>query len=152
MDLLVNGRLRPVPTDWQGEQLLDVLRELLGLVSAKFGCGVGACGACTVLVDDMPTRSCLLPVRDVGDRAVLTVEGLGDGGALHPVQAAWLEESVPQCGYCQAGQIMSTVALLKRQPKPSDADIDEALAGNLCRCGTQQRIRRAVKRAAGVAS
>ncbi len=152
MDLLVNGRLRPVPTDWQGEQLLDVLRELLGLVSAKFGFGVGACGACTVLVDDMPTRSCLLPVRDVGDRAVLTVEGLGDGGALHPVQAAWLEESVPQCGYCQAGQIMSTVALLKRHPKPSDADIDEALAGNLCRCGTQQRIRRAVQRAAGVAS
>ena len=152
MNLLVNGRLRPVPTDWQGEQLLDVLREPLGLVGAKFGCGVGACGACTVLVDDMPTRSCLLPVRDVGDRAVLTVEGLGDGGALHPVQAAWLEESVPQCGYCQAGQIMSTVALLKRHPKPSDADIDEALAGNLCRCGTQQRIRRAVQRAPGVAS
>ena len=125
--------------------------DILGLVGAKFGCGVGTCGACTVLVDGEPTRSCVLRVREVGARAVFTVEGLTQGDSLHPVQAAWLEESVPQCGYCQAGQIMSTVALLKRHPQPSDADIDEALAGNLCRCGTQQRIRRAVKRAAGVA-
>jgi isoquinoline 1-oxidoreductase alpha subunit len=152
MNLHVNGLLQPVPAEWQGESLLDVLREALGLVGAKFGCGVGTCGACTVLVDGAPTRSCVLPVLDVGARAVLTVEGLAPGDSLHPVQAAWLEESVPQCGYCQAGQIMSTVALLKRHPQPSDADIDEALAGNLCRCGTQQRIRRAVRRAAGVAS
>ena len=152
MNLNVNDRQQLVPAEWQDESLLDVLREALGLVGAKFGCGVGTCGACTVLVDGEPTRSCVLRVREVGARAVFTVEGLTQGDSLHPVQAAWLEESVPQCGYCQAGQIMSTVALLKRHPQPSDADIDEALAGNLCRCGTQQRIRRAVKRAAGVAS
>lgn len=152
MNLNVNGRLRAVSSEWQGESLLDVLREHLGLVGAKFGCGVGTCGACTVLVDGEPARSCVLLARDVGTRAVLTVEGLAQGASLHPVQAAWLEESVPQCGYCQAGQIMSTVALLKRHPQPSDADIDEALAANLCRCGTQQRIRRAVKRAAGMAT
>jgi len=151
MNLNVNDRQQLVPAEWQDESLLDVLREALGLVGAKFGCGVGTCGACTVLVDGEPTRSCVLRVREVGARAVFTVEGLTQGDSLHPVQAAWLEESVPQCGYCQAGQIMSTVALLKRHPQPSDADIDEALAGNLCRCGTQQRIRRAVKRAAGVA-
>jgi isoquinoline 1-oxidoreductase alpha subunit len=159
MNLNVNGRLRPVPAEWQDETLLDVLREPLGLVGAKFGCGVGLCGACTVLVCGAPTRSCTLSARDVGPRAVLTVEGLAAdvGGAdapagapLHPVQAAWLELSVPQCGYCQAGQIMATVALLRRVTEPSDRDIDEALSWQLCRCGTQQRIRQAVKRAAGL--
>ena len=152
MNLNVNGQLRPVPPNWQDEKLLDVLREWLGLVGTKFGCGVGLCGACTVLVDGVATRSCLMSVQDVGERAVTTIEGLASPGQPHPVQLAWLEASVPQCGYCQAGQIMSTVALLRREPRPSDAQIDEALAGNLCRCGTQQRIRHAVKRAAGMPS
>ena len=150
MNLNVNGQVRTVPAEWQDETLLDVLREPLGLVGAKFGCGVGQCGACTVLVDGAPARSCQLPVTALAGRAVLTIEGLSSDQALHPVQAAWLEESVPQCGYCQAGQVMGTVALLKRVPRPTDAQIDEALAGHLCRCGTQQRIRRAVKRAAGM--
>jgi len=150
MNLDVNGRIHAVPAEWQDETLLNVLREQLGLVGAKFGCGVGQCGACTVLVDDAPARSCSLPVAALAGRAVITIEGLASQTALHPVQAAWLEESVPQCGYCQAGQVMGTVALLKRIPLPTDAQIDEALAGHLCRCGTQQRIRRAVKRAAGM--
>lgn len=150
MKLTINGQSQNLPSEWQDETLLSVLREALGLVGAKFGCGAGLCGACTVLVDGEPVRSCSVPVRAVDGRAVLTVEGLASGRNLHPVQAAWLEESVPQCGYCQAGQVMSTVALLKRTPRPTDAQIDEALAGNLCRCGTQQRIRRAVKRAAGM--
>lgn len=152
MKLEINGQMRTVPADWQDDLLLTVLREPLGLVGAKFGCGVGLCGACTVLVDGTPTRSCLMPARDAVGRSVQTIEGLAKPDELHPVQAAWLEESVPQCGYCQAGQIMSTVALLRRVPHPTDAEIDDALAGHLCRCGTQQRIRRAVKRAAGVAS
>lgn len=149
MNLSINGQVRAVPTEWQDESLLFVLREPLGLVGAKYGCGVGLCGACTVLVGGVPTRSCTLPVAAVGSRAVLTVEGLATEGGLHPVQAAWLAESVPQCGYCQAGQMMSTVALLRRVARPSDAEIDEALSGNLCRCGTQHRVRRAVHRAAG---
>jgi isoquinoline 1-oxidoreductase subunit alpha len=166
MNLMINGQLRAVASEWQDDSLLQVLREPLGLVGAKFGCGVGLCGACTVLVDDQPVRSCSLPAREAIGRAVLTVEGLSvaarpsatapgspatsaPGGArLHPVQQAWLDEAVPQCGYCQSGQIMSTVALLRRVPQPSDAQIDAALADNLCRCGTQQRIRRAVHRAA----
>jgi len=150
MNLNLNGQLRAVPAEWQDETLLAVLREPLGLVGAKYGCGVGQCGACTVLIDGAPVRSCTLPATSVAGRAVLTIEGLASDQALHPVQAAWLEESVPQCGYCQAGQVMGTVALLQRFPRPTDAQIDEALAGHLCRCGTQQRIRRAVKRAAGM--
>lgn len=150
MNLEINGQVRAVPADWQDESLLAVLREPLGLVGAKFGCGVGLCGACTVLVDGVATRSCVLPAREAVRRSIQTIEGLATAGELHPVQAAWVEESVPQCGYCQAGQIMSTVALLRRVPRPTDAQIDDALAGNLCRCGTQQRIRRAVKRAAGM--
>lgn len=148
MNLTVNGQARTVPAEWHDETLLDVLREALGLVGAKFGCGVGQCGACTVLVDGAPARSCTLRVAALAGRAVRTIEGLSDDPALHPVQAAWLEESVPQCGYCQAGQVMGAVALLERTPRPTDAQIDEALAGHLCRCGTQQRIRRAVRRAA----
>jgi isoquinoline 1-oxidoreductase alpha subunit len=150
MNLRINGQDRAVPTEWQDETLLAVLREPLGLVGAKFGCGVGQCGACTVLVDGAPVRSCTVPAATLVGRAILTIEGLAVGQALHPVQEAWLKESVPQCGYCQAGQVMGTVALLQRVPRPTDAQIDEALAGHLCRCGTQQRIRRAVKRAAGM--
>jgi isoquinoline 1-oxidoreductase alpha subunit len=148
MKIHINGREAELPEAWQQESLLDVLREPLGLVGAKFGCGVGQCGACTVLLDGEPVRSCVLPVAAVGARAVLTVEGLAAGGRLHAVQQAWLDEAVPQCGYCQAGQIMGTVALLRRVPRPTDPQIDTALAGHLCRCGTYARIRRAVHRAA----
>lgn len=150
MNITINGQSRSVPADWQDETLLTVVREPMGLVGSKYGCGVGVCGACTVLVDGDPTRSCTLAVRAVEGRAVLTIEGLSRGPELHPVQAAWLEASVPQCGYCQAGQMMSTLALLRRLPRPTDAEIDEALSGNLCRCGTQQRIRHAVRRLAGM--
>lgn len=152
MQLNVNGRAYDVPAAWQDEALLQVLRESLGLVGAKYGCGVGLCGACTVLIDGEVMRSCVVPVAAVGARTVTTVEGLEQGGRLHPVQQAWLDVAVPQCGYCQAGQIMGTVALLQRLPKPDDVEIDSALGGNLCRCGTQQRIRQAVKAAAGMAS
>lgn len=152
MKLKVNGQSLDVPAEWQQDTLLNVLREPLGLVGTKYGCGAGLCGACTVMVDGTAVRSCLLPVGDVGDAAITTIEGLGTPDALHPVQQAWLDEAVAQCGYCQAGQIMSTVALLRRTPRPDDREIDQALSGNLCRCGTQQRIRRAVKRAAGVSS
>ncbi|HZF81816.1 MAG TPA: (2Fe-2S)-binding protein [Rubrivivax sp.] len=149
MLLNINGSPVQVAAEWQDESLLHVLREPLGLVGSKFGCGVGLCGACTVLIGDQAVRSCLLPVRDVGAAAVTTIEGLAAEGALHPVQQAWLDAAVPQCGYCQAGQIMSTVALLRRTPRPNAGDIDSALAGNLCRCGTQHRIRQAVGMAAG---
>ena len=151
MLLNVNGLAREVPVSWEAESLLNVLREPLGLVGTKFGCGAGLCGACTVLIDGEAVRSCLLPVREVGAAAVTTIEGLHAADQLHPVQQAWLDLAVPQCGYCHAGQIMNTVALLRRTPRPDDDQIDTALAGNLCRCGTQQRIRRAVKLAAGVA-
>ena len=158
MNLDINGERVVIDDAWRDESLLSVLREALGLVGAKFGCGVGLCGACTVLVDGHARRSCLLLAADLAAAKITTIEGLssvdrGDSGdKLHPVQRAWLDESVPQCGYCQAGQIMSVVALLRVKPKPDDADIDAALAGNLCRCGTQQRIRSAVHRAAKVAN
>jgi isoquinoline 1-oxidoreductase alpha subunit len=151
MQLKINGALQDVPADWRAESLLNVLREPLGLVGTKFGCGTGLCGACTVLIDGQAVRSCLTPVADVVASDVTTIEGLSRPGSLHPVQQAWLDAAVPQCGYCQAGQIMSTVALLRRTPRPDDNQIDAALAGNLCRCGTQQRIRQAVKQAAGMA-
>jgi isoquinoline 1-oxidoreductase alpha subunit len=147
MRLHVNGGWHEIGAAWHDESLLWVLREALGLVGCKYGCGQGQCGACTVLLDGEPQRACLVPVRAVASRRVTTVEGLADG-ALHPVQQAWVDEAVPQCGYCQAGQIIATVALLRRQPKPGKAEIDEALAGHLCRCGTQQRVRRAIERAA----
>jgi isoquinoline 1-oxidoreductase subunit alpha len=152
VELRINGAARTVPQEWRQDSLLQVLREAFGLVGAKYGCGVGQCGACTVLLDGVPTRSCLLPVAAAAGRELATIEGLApEGGQLHPVQQAWLDEAVPQCGYCQAGQIMGTVALLRTTPRPDDAQIDAALSPHLCRCGTQQRIRRAVKRAAGVA-
>jgi isoquinoline 1-oxidoreductase subunit alpha len=149
MKLQINRQSHTIQTEWQGETLLSVLREHLGLTGSKFGCGVGLCGACTVLVEGQALRSCQLQVSDIGQREITTIEGLAQAERLHPVQHAWLHEAVPQCGYCQAGQIMGAVALLKVVPQPTDAQINEALAGHLCRCGTQQRIRRAVHRAAG---
>ncbi|HEY0195628.1 MAG TPA: (2Fe-2S)-binding protein, partial [Kofleriaceae bacterium] len=130
--------------------LLWALREEVGLTGTKFGCGMALCGACTVHVDGHPKRSCVTACGDVGDLPITTIEGLASDAALHPVQQAWIEENVPQCGYCQAGQIMTTVALLRARPAPSDADIDAALSANLCRCGTYPRIRRAVHRAAAL--
>jgi len=131
--------------------LLWVLRDHLNLTGTKFGCGVGQCGACTVHLDGEATRSCQWIVRDVGSRAITTIEGLSDDGS-HPVQEAWMREQVPQCGYCQVGQIMSAAALLAATPHPTDTDIDTAMAGNICRCGTYERIRRAIHRAAGDAA
>ena len=128
--------------------LLWALRDALGLTGTKYGCGIGACGACTVHVDGEPMRSCLTPVSAVAGKRVTTIEGLGRDG-LHAVQQAWIEHNVPQCGYCQAGQIMSAVALLANNPQPTDDDIDNAMAGNICRCGTYPRIRKAIHAAAG---
>ncbi|WP_205960384.1 (2Fe-2S)-binding protein [Ramlibacter henchirensis] len=129
--------------------LLWVLRDVLGLTGTKYGCGVAACGACTVRVDGQPVRSCVTPVSAVAGRKVVTIEGLRTGSAPHPLQAAWIAEQVPQCGYCQSGMLMAAASLLERKPKPTDADIDEAIT-NLCRCGTYQRVRAAIKRAAGI--
>ena len=146
MKLTVNGQEREV--DAPDEMpLLWVLRDLLGLTGTKYGCGEGLCGACTVHMDGRAVRSCVLPVSDIGGREITTIEGLSPD-ASHPLQRAWLELSVPQCGYCQAGQIMEAAALLATNRAPSDADIDAVMAGVLCRCGTYQRIRAAVHRAA----
>jgi len=145
--LLINGASTQVDVD-PDTPLLWVLRDHLNLTGTKFGCGVGQCGACTVHLDGQPTRSCQWVVKDVGTRKITTIEGLSTDGS-HPVQQAWLAEQVPQCGYCQTGQIMSAVALLAVQPHPTDADIDAAMAGNICRCGTYQRIRQAIHAAAG---
>ena len=146
---VVNGQKREVdaPAD---KPLLWVLREDLNIVGPKFGCGVAACGACTVHVDGIPVRSCSLPVSEAAGKTVVTIEGLGEG-RLHAVQRAWIEEQVPQCGYCQPGFIMSAAALLKANPRPTDKDIDEVLS-NICRCGTYSAIRRAVHRAAALLS
>ncbi|NRF71591.1 (2Fe-2S)-binding protein [Aquincola sp. S2] len=143
----INGVSRRYAGD--GEQpLLWVLRDELGLTGTKYGCGIGACGACTVHVDGAAARACSVPMSALAGKRVLTAEGLGRGEQLHPVQQAWIEHNVPQCGYCQAGQMMSAAALLERVPRPTDAQIDDALRGNLCRCGTYERIRAAVHRAA----
>ena len=125
--------------------LLWVLRDFLNLNGTKYGCGIGQCGACTVLVDNQPVRSCLVPIHQFEGKSIRTIEGLEKAdGTLHPVQLAWLEVDVPQCGYCQSGQIMSAVALLEKTPKPNDTQINEAMNGNLCRCGTYTRIRKAI--------
>jgi isoquinoline 1-oxidoreductase alpha subunit len=144
--LTVNGLRRDVDAPPE-MPLLWALRDVLSLTGTKFGCGVGACGACTVHLDGQPIRSCSLPIGSVGARAVTTIEGLSPDGR-HRLQRAWIEEDVPQCGYCQAGQIMSAAALLAKTPSPTDLDIDQAMNGNLCRCGTYPRIRRAIHRAA----
>ena len=138
----INGVLREIDAD-QEMPLLWALRDALGLTGTKYGCGIGACGACTVHIDGQATRSCVTTLGSVAGKSVTTVEGLGAKG-LHAVQQAWMEENVPQCGYCQAGQIMSALALLAGNPRPSDRDIDNAMAGNLCRCGTYPRIRKAI--------
>lgn len=148
--LKVNGQEHSLPAGWQDETLLMVLREALGLVGSKYGCGQGQCGACTVWLDGRPARSCVLPVAAVAGAQVTTIEGLaGADGRLHPVQQAWLDEAVPQCGYCQAGQIMAAAALLRDTPLPDAAQVDAAMSPQLCRCGTQPRIRRAVVAASG---
>jgi isoquinoline 1-oxidoreductase alpha subunit len=144
----VNGADHRVDTDPE-TPLLWVLRDLLGLTGTKYGCGEALCGACTVHVDGEVMRSCVLPVRRVSGKAITTIEGLSPDGS-HPLQRAWVDLGVPQCGFCQSGQIMSAAALLARTPTPSDAEIDQSLAGNLCRCGTYTRIRSAVKKAAGL--
>lgn len=148
MQIDVNKRAYDVPTEWRDESLLQVLREAMGLVGAKFGCGAGLCGACTVLLDGEPVRSCLTPVSAAAGKPIQTIEGLASQGSLHPVQQVWLKAALPQCGYCQSGQIMATVALFQRTPRPTDNQIDEALAGHLCRCGTQPRVRAALQQMA----
>ena len=149
MKLEVNGRTVDVdvPDD---VPLLWVLREELGLRGVKFGCGKALCGACTVHVDGAARRSCVTAIASVAGKSVRTIEALAQGDTLHPVQQAWIEGNVPQCGYCQAGQIMTTVVLLEANPSPTDEDIDAALAANLCRCGTYPRIRKAVHHAAAL--
>lgn len=147
MKLVVNGKTVEVSVT-PDTPLLWALREELGLTGTKFGCGAALCGACTVHVDGAPKRSCVTACGDLGGKPVTTIESLAAGGALHPVQQAWSEMNVPQCGYCQSGQIMTTVALLEAKPTPTDDDIDAALSANLCRCGTYPRIRKAVHRAA----
>jgi len=144
--LNINGKDTEVDVD-ADTPLLWVLRDTLGLTGTKYGCGMALCGACTVHLDGQPIRSCVTPLSAVGTKKVLTIEGLSPDRS-HPVQKAWIELDVPQCGYCQSGQIMSAVALLAQTPQPSDADIDAAMSGNICRCGTYQRIRAAIHRAA----
>ena len=150
IQLTVNGKRVRFDGD-PDMPLLWYLRDVLQLTGTKFGCGEGICGSCTVHINGEATRSCLTPMRALGGKSVTTIEGLSAHGD-HPLQKAWAHANVPQCGYCQSGQIMQAAALLKQKPKPTDADIDEEMQGNLCRCGTYQRIRQAIKIAAGVQS
>ena len=149
MKLTVNGTEQRIPDAWRDEALLSTLREHLGLVGAKYSCGIGLCGACKVQVDGVPINSCGVRTADVEGRAILTIEGLaGPGSRLHPLQRAWIAERVPQCGYCQSGQIIQALALLSGNPHPSEEEIVAAMAGNLCRCGSYDRIKKAIRRAA----
>ena len=147
--LTINGESHTVDVD-PTTPLLWVIRDYVGLTGTKFGCGIAQCGACTVHLDGTPVRSCILPVSSVADKDITTIEGISPNGELHPVQQAWIDEQVPQCGYCQSGQIMAASALLEKNPSPTDADIDNAMAGIICRCGTYPRIRKGIKRAATV--
>jgi isoquinoline 1-oxidoreductase subunit alpha len=149
MRLQVNGKEYTAEGVDGATPLLWVLRDSLGLVGTKYGCGIGACGACTVHLNGEPVRSCSIPAAAAVGQSITTIEGLAPSDeALHPLQRAWIDQDVPQCGYCQAGQLMAAAALLAKNPDPSDADIDGALSGNLCRCGTYLRIRKAVRLAA----
>ena len=148
MNLLINGQNHSVDVPPE-MPLLWVLRDVLGMTGTKFGCGIAQCGACTVHVDGVPTRSCLLPAGAIGSRPITTIEAIGTTPNGQKVQQAWLAQEVVQCGYCQCGQIMSATALLNSTPKPTDADIDAAMSGNICRCGTYVRIREAIHTAAG---
>jgi isoquinoline 1-oxidoreductase alpha subunit len=150
IQIKVNGEMRRFDGD-PDMPLLWFLRDILELTGTKFGCGAGLCGACTVHLNGAPFRSCVTPVSALEGEEIVTIEGLSADGN-HPVQQAWIEENVPQCGYCQSGQIMTAAHLLKTTPKPTDEDIDSQLAGNICRCGTYQRIRKAIKRAAEIGS
>lgn len=145
-NLKVNGKSQQVDVD-PSTPMLWVLRDHLDLVGTKFGCGIAMCGACTIHIDGVATRSCVLPVSAAADKEITTIEGLSENGD-HPVQKAWIEQDVPQCGYCQAGQIMSAAALLKSNPTPTDEEIETAMNGNICRCGTYVRIKQAIKTAA----
>jgi isoquinoline 1-oxidoreductase alpha subunit len=145
--LEIDGRTHSVDADPE-MPLLWALRDLLNMTGTKYGCGIGLCGACTVHIDGTAARSCQTPVASAAGKQIVTIEGLGENG-MHPVQEAWIAEQVPQCGYCQPGQIMSAAALLAQKPHPTDADIDAAMAGNLCRCATYFRIRKAIHRAGG---
>jgi len=147
INLTINGKAHSVDVP-PGMPLLWAIRDTLGLTGTKYGCGMALCGACTVHLDGVAILSCMTPVSAAADRKVTTIEGLSADGS-HPVQRAWVAEQVPQCGYCQSGQIMQAASLLAKNPKPSDADIDTAMRGNICRCGTYQRIRAAIHRAAG---
>lgn len=148
--LKINGKTQQVDVD-PSTPILWVLRDHLNMVGTKFGCGIAQCGACTIHLDGNATRSCVLPVSAIGKSAITTIEGLSEN-ATHPVQKAWLEHDVAQCGYCQSGQIMSATALLKRNPNPTDEDIDAAMSGNICRCGTYLRIKEAIKTAAKISN
>ena len=148
----LNGKSQTLPSDVSPEMpLLWVLRDVLNLTGTKFGCGMAFCGACTVHLNGDAIRSCVTPVSSVAGKRITTIEGLSPD-ASHPVQRAWIEEDVPQCGYCQSGQIMSATAMLAKKSNPTDADIDEAMSGNICRCGTYQRIRKAIHRAAAMSA
>ena len=147
---MIRLRVNGVERSYEGDPEMPVLwylRDILGLTGTRFGCGVALCGACTVHRNGEPIRSCVVPVRSVAGAEITTIEGIA-GASLHPVQKAWMEHNVAQCGYCQAGQIMQAIALLKRKPRPSDQEISESMTGNICRCGTYQRIRAAIQAAA----
>lgn len=147
----INGRPVAIPAEWQGASLLELLRDHLGLTGTKFGCGIGQCGACTVHLDGEAVRACVLPASALEGADITTIEGLGSSDGLHPVQRAWIDHAVPQCGYCQPGQIMSASALLNKEPLPTEDDITNAMRGNICRCGTYPRIREAIKTASIIA-
>ena len=148
ISLSINGKSYEIEVDPE-TPILWVIRDIIGLTGTKFGCGIAQCGACTVHLDGVAIRSCVIPISAVGDKKITTIEGItSSDGELHPVQAAWISEQVPQCGYCQSGQIMSATALLSRNSSPTDNDIDQAMSGNICRCGAYGRIRKGIKKAA----